>query len=106
MHRAVLALVVGFVAVGCALAPEGRVANRIRAAASPVVREVVFRPANFLDPASIDVWLIPGATVAQADRLWCEVIVPAGGSAYVEVWNDSGTELMVSVDPICPTPPN
>lgn len=110
MYRALLALLVGLLAAGCAPAPGEQIANRIRAAGSPVVREVIFRPANLLDPASIDVWLIPGAPEAQAEAVWCEVIAPAGGSAYdegggVAVWNDSGTELM-AVDPVCATPSN
>ena|ERR1700690_3196693 len=109
MKRVVLALVAGLVATGCASTAGEQVASRIRAANSPVVREVVWRPANFLDPPEVDVWLIPGATESQAEILWCQVIVPAGGSPYqndtgVAVWNDAGTEMMVTVTPVCPTP--
>ena len=39
---------------GCSADPAKQVATQIRAAASPVVRAVVYREANFLDPAEVD----------------------------------------------------
>jgi hypothetical protein len=84
------------VVAGCASDPGARVADRIRAANSGAVQEVVYQPRNILDPAEIDVFLRPGVTVAETDRLWCKVIEPAGGSDIegatgVAVWNDVGS---------------
>lgn len=82
-----------------------QLAADIRAANSPIVRDVVYRSATMIDPPEVDVWLRPGATEEQAVSLWCEVIAPAGGSAFegergVVVWDDAGTEMM-AVNPDC-----
>jgi hypothetical protein len=99
-------LLAALFAAACAPSPGEQVAARIRAAGSSLIRDVTFRAPNMVDPASVDVWLRPGATEAQADALWCEVIAPAGGSAFegdteVVVWNDQGTEPM-ALSPSCP----
>lgn len=76
------------------------VAERIRGVGSPLVREVVFRPQNLPDPPEVNVWLKPGVSESDADDLWCDVIVPAGGTAdgdtAVVIWNDSGTAIMAA----------
>ena len=69
---------------GCGLipGPGADIAARIRAANSPIVREVEFYPASAGlaegGPETIDVYLIDAPTDAQALDLWCNVIVPAG----------------------------
>ena len=74
------------------------VAERIRGAGSTLVREVVFRPQDLPDPPEVNVWLKAGASESDAVRLWCDVIIPAGGTAggdtAVVVWNDPGTSMM------------
>jgi hypothetical protein len=62
--------------------PGAPVAERIRAASSPVVLEVRYHPGVFgSDGAtdSLEVVLTDDATEAQALDLWCTVIVPPGG---------------------------
>ena len=76
------------------------VAERIRSAGSPLVREVVFRPQHLPDPPEVNVWLNPGVSESDAVELWCDVILPAGGSAggetAVVIWNDPGTAMMAA----------
>jgi hypothetical protein len=82
---------------GCASDAGEHVADRIRAANATLVRDVIYRPANLLDPSEIIVHLRPGATEPQAEQLWCDVVAPAGTESHysdVSVWNDSGTVLM------------
>jgi hypothetical protein len=101
----VVALVLGTLGA-CAVAPGEQVANRIRAAQSQIVREVIYRPANALDPAEIVVYLRPGTSEAEARRFWCDTVVPAGGSESegetgVSIWNDAGSAMM-ALDVSCP----
>ena len=85
----------------CAPSPGQAVAQRIRESNSPAIATVVFRPENMLDPEEVDVWLAPGVSGAVADRLWCDVIAPAGGSQeLVVVRNATGTSMMAT-DPPC-----
>jgi hypothetical protein len=112
MHHVVRVLefvLIAGVAAGCGVVagqtPAEKVATRIRDAASPLVSKVVYRPATFLDEPRVDVSLRPGATESQAEALWCEIVVPAGGNQDPEetgtvVWNDSGTEMM-ALDAVC-----
>jgi hypothetical protein len=106
-RRIWVVLMAGLATTACAPAEVDQLANGIRAADSPIVREVTVRSANVLDPARIYVRLVAGTTEAQADELWCDVIASAGdsGLAYqtVAVWNDAGTERM-ALDPVCSTP--
>jgi hypothetical protein len=89
------------VVAGCAT-PEQDVANRIRAAGSPIVRSVVYRPQNILDPAEVVIDLVQGTTQDQAQQLWCEVVAPAGGGdVRISLWID-GRFFPVTVDEICP----
>ena len=73
----------------------------MRAANSPLVKQVIYRPDNFLDPPEVDVWLHLGATDAEANKVWCDVIEPAGGSHFegdtgTVVWNATGTKMMAA----------
>ncbi len=93
----------------CAPSPGEAVAASIRQSNSPAIGKVVFRAQNMLDPEEIDVWLAPGVSEAEAERLWCEVIVPRGGSQYGEhvvvVWNATGMDMMAT-NPTCPASPS
>jgi hypothetical protein len=99
-----LVLIAG-AACSCASPAGEAVAASIRQSNAPAIGKVVFRAQNMLDPEEIDVWLAPGVSEADAERLWCEVIVPAGGSQegdhVVVVWNDTGTAMMAT-NPTCP----
>jgi hypothetical protein len=71
---------------------------------------VIYEPANFLDPPQVIVYLRWGVTEAQAEDLWCRVVVPAGGSAIegdrgVTLWNDLGT-MEMATGTACPLPPS
>ena len=115
MSRALVFVLAALLVASCAPAPGEQVAARIRAAGSPLVREVTFRAADMIDPASIDVFLSPGTTRAQAEGLWCAVIVPAGGTmtegdAGVALWTTTqawtapagdGSDFL-DIDPTCP----
>lgn len=90
-------------AVAAACSPSGEeIAQRIRDAHSPLIESVNYRPQNILDPQEIDVLLKPGTTEAQADALWCEIVVPAGGDIPVVLWADSGIGDMMATNAICP----
>ena len=75
-----------FVAVALLTAGAGHpgagIAAKIRAANSPIVREIQLSPAAFPESSTdaITVYLVDGATDAQALDLWCTVVVPAGVS--------------------------
>jgi hypothetical protein len=93
----------------CASSAGEAVAARIRQSNAPAIGKVVFRNQSMIDPEEIDVWLAPRVSEADAVRLWCEVIVPAGGSQdgahVVVVWNDTGTEMMAT-NPTCTASPS
>jgi hypothetical protein len=59
---------------------RGLIADRIRAANSPIVREVHLSPASFWEGSGdeITVFVIDGATEAQVLELWCNGVIPAG----------------------------
>ena len=83
----------------CAPDPAEHVVTMIKATGSDLVREIDYRPANFLDPAEVVVYLRAGATAAQAGALWCAVIVPAAGgpdasASLVTLWDDAGNTLL------------
>jgi hypothetical protein len=110
--------VLGLVLAGCAGPGQG-VVDAIRAAKSPIVREVVFSPAN---PAvgrheEIYVLVVEGTTPAQALDLWCSVVLPAGAARLepgaVSVLNGgevmtgggrSGETNALPENPVCPPP--
>lgn len=73
--------VVALMLVGCGFShPGSGIADRIRNANSPIVREVALLPAAFsqADFDQIQVYIVDEATDAQALDLWCTVVVPAG----------------------------
>ena len=102
-------LLVGLVILICACAcspSEGEdLARRIQDVHSPLVVKVVVRPANLLDPETVDVYLRSGTTEAEAVSFWCTVIDPHGEGTNVPValWNQTGTAMLAS-DPTCPRP--
>jgi hypothetical protein len=79
-YVAALAALAALVA-GCG-GPGAGIADRIRAANSPIVREVSFSPANPLEGSgeAIQIYLIDAASDAQALGLWCRVVLPAGAA--------------------------
>jgi hypothetical protein len=89
-----LAVVVAAVAAGCLPGPGQDIADRIRAADSPIVKEVVLSPANPLvgkDYEEVILYLVDDVTDQAAFDLWCTVVVPAGverlgprGQVYME----------------------
>ena len=85
------------IAVGCAPARGEEVSSRIRAANSPVVREVTFYD-DWFDGTQVLVHLQPGVTEAQAQRLWCEVIAPAGGIDGPTGSTDDGKTYVTVLD--------
>ena len=78
----IVAGAVSLLVAGCGLAPGpgAVIAERIRAANSPIVREVVFSPHDWVagNPEEITVYLVREVTDAQAQDLWCNVMIPAG----------------------------
>lgn len=107
----------GILVTACLPGPGQGIVDRIEAANSPIVREVVLSPANGWQGGTDDavyVYLKDEATDAQALDLWCNVIVPAGAdqlpAGYVEVLKGGelvpgggrqGTSLALH-DPACP----
>jgi hypothetical protein len=79
--RAVTAIGIAALALVACSNPGAPVAERIRAANSPIVLEVRYAPSNPLGDGgeTLVVLLTDDATEAQALDLWCTVIVPAGG---------------------------
>jgi hypothetical protein len=96
--------------------PGAGIAERIRAANSPIVREVSFSPAAFPDSSAdmIVVYLVDDATDAEALDLWCGVVMPAGadqlpaGNVRLLKGGERGTGggrlggTRVLADPVCP----
>ena len=78
----VVAGALSLLVAGCGLipGPGAGIAERIRAANSPIIREVEFSPASpVVDTGEyIFVFLNDDATDAQALDLWCTVVIPAG----------------------------
>jgi hypothetical protein len=68
------------------VAPSFAIATRIHDAHSALVRTVSYR-LSLIGTGEVRVYLIPGATKAQAKALWCDVVVPAAGDLleHVEV---------------------
>jgi hypothetical protein len=102
-------------ATGCQ-GPGTGIADRIRAANSPIVREVLYgSPGLEGGGERIFVYLIDEATDAQALDLWCQVVIPAGaeqlGPDNVRLYKGGkpapgggslGTTRVLR-DPVCPT---
>lgn len=62
--------------------PGEALAARIRAAGSPLVQRVEFRPLTMIDPPEVHVIVGPGVTAGQVETLWCSVVEPAGGGQF------------------------
>ena len=83
MNRpAKLLMVAGLVtmmATGCTSVADD-IAGRIRAAKSPIVREVEVDEPNFFTGRrpGITVYVVDDATEVQAREMWCVVMAPAG----------------------------
>src|SRR4051812_23382290 len=76
---ATLGVVAVFVCA-CASALGQGIADRIRAAKSPIVRDVVVSPANFWQGSgdAVYIYLVDAATDQDALDLWCGVVYPPG----------------------------
>jgi hypothetical protein len=82
--------------------PGRQLAARIRAAESPLISEVVFRPQTMIDPPEVHVIVQRGVTELQAEQLWCAVVAPAGGSQFegdlgALIYDDAGNWLASTV---------
>jgi hypothetical protein len=77
----VLPIGLGIVGVPKALYPLSDVADRIRAAKSPRVVEVLYQGANPIVGAQerIRILLQHDTTEAEGNAFWCTVVIPAGG---------------------------
>ena len=112
--------VIGLTAVAVLIAgcrgPGAGIADRIRTAGSPIVREVQYgSPGLEGGSERITVILIDEATDAQALDLWCQVVIPAGAEQLppnsVRLYKgfkpgpaggtSGGTRVLP--DPVCPT---
>lgn len=65
--------------VGCAARAAGleTAANTIRAAGSPLIKEVTYMD-DWLDGEAVYVRLVADARKADAHSLWCDLLMPAG----------------------------
>ena len=82
--------------------PGRQLAARLQASGSALIREVVFQPQTIIDPPEVHIIVQPDVTEAQAERLWCEVIAPAGGSQFegdlgALIYDDRGNWLASTV---------
>ena len=73
--------------------PGRALADRLRSAGSPLIESVEFHPQTIIDPPLVDVIVRPGVTEGEAAVLWCDVVVPAGGSKYE---GDVGADILDS----------
>ena len=112
-----LVAVVALVAAGCLPGPGQGIADRIRAADSPLVKEVVLSPASpwvGKDYEDVVLYLVDDVTDEAAFDLWCTVIVPAGADRLgprgevrmykgITKWPGGGISGGISVLPDAPT---
>ena len=84
------------------------IADRIRAANSPLVESVTYVPGDFMDAATIDIRLGSGVSPAEAKALICEVARPAVEAGDppeglgVSAWDQGLTRIVAhDLDP-CP----
>jgi hypothetical protein len=109
--------VVSLVEAGCTAGLGQGIADRVLAANSPIVREVVLSPENFWNGRSGDavyVYLVDGASDLEAPDPWCNVVYPPGvaklpvgqvilakGGEPAPAGGRSGTTIVLR-DPVCP----
>jgi hypothetical protein len=88
--------ILAFLVAGCAGPGQG-IADRIRAANSPIVREVYLSAANFWEGSgdAVKVYLVDEASDAEALELWCTVVLPAGA----EELPPGGVQLFKGFEP-------
>jgi hypothetical protein len=89
--------------------PGRQLADRIRAANSPLVQDVVFREQTMIDPPEVHVIVKHGVTETEAAGLWCDVVAPAGGSQFegnlgALIYDDAGNWLSSGVECRSPQP--
>ena len=80
--------------------PAESLASRLEGAGSPLIEKVDFRPQTVIDPPEVRVVVRPGVTDREAQQLWCDLIVPAGGSRFegntgTVIVDDAGNWLAV-----------
>jgi hypothetical protein len=108
---AAILVVLACFATGCLPTRGQAIADRIRAANSPIVRQVDLSPANPLlgRGDEVFVFITDAATDAEALDLWCLVVLPAGArelrAGAVNVYRggvDSSGAYLALHDPVCP----
>jgi hypothetical protein len=88
---ALVALLLGVLVTWSAWTGGFGIAARIRGSNSDLIRRVDYHFSIMGD--LIQVYLVPGATRAQGQQVWCGVIRPAAGSAvgdlspHIDVWS-------------------
>jgi hypothetical protein len=105
MRLGVFVLVLATVSTaGCAASQVERAASAVRRLAPPVVANVHYHPANFLDPETVDVILQATATDRDAEIVWCSLLLPNGLSERETVLWSSDTLDSWPVPTSCQTP--
>lgn len=80
------------------------VAERVRAADSPLIHRVFYTPGDILEPQELNVVLIQTAGDAEAATVWCEVLLPAGAD-HDTVVSDGAAEMVWPRPASCPGQP-
>jgi hypothetical protein len=108
--RLVAAAALGSLLVAGCAGPGRGIADRIRAANSPIVREVYLSPANAFGGKGdeIQIFVPDNTTEAEKLSLWCEVMLPAGAAdmppGTIGVYEGvPGAGHDVLRDPACPS---
>ena len=79
--RTLLVLVIASVGItGCGTWGLGEAADALKSQHLPIVANVDYSPANYLDPDELDIDLVSTATGDDAAQLWCQVLVPIGAA--------------------------
>jgi hypothetical protein len=106
IHATTVALCI--LASGCLPGPGQGIVDRINAANSPIVNEVILLPANPFEGQGdeVQVFILKDATDADALALWCDVIVPAGAAqlpagTVVVYWGDNLNPIRALRNPAC-----
>jgi hypothetical protein len=101
-------IIVSLLVAGCVTPGQG-IVDRIRAANSPIVREIVLTPPNPFGGKGdeIHIYVVDEATEAEALALWCDVVLPAGAAqlpfmAVRVYWGERSTPTDALDNPICP----
>jgi len=113
----VVLITAGAVQLYGSLWPLANVSDRIRGSGDPIVVGVDYYQPNILNETfdggqdSVTVRIVRGTDMATANRFWCEVVLPAVGTASaidrVQVRYDEvhpGDRIPFIRDPVCPAP--